>query len=97
MRVLGGVLVFLGGTLLAGMAVFAFLMFGVIQNSDNPGSTTRFTGSESAMMFIFGILALVFFFGLVAFAAGSWQLIFGRRNLILVLRDPPCNSSTKTF
>jgi hypothetical protein len=30
------------------------------------------------------ILGFVFFFGFVSFAAGLWQLILGRRNMILI-------------
>jgi len=33
---------------------------------------------------MFGIFALVFFFGFTAFVAGLWQVIFGKRNLWLV-------------
>lgn len=83
LRALGGVLVVLGTLLMGGMAVLSWVMYGVIQNSDSRAST-RFTGSESDMMFMFGIFALIFFIGLTAFSAGLWQIIFGRRNLWLV-------------
>jgi hypothetical protein len=33
---------------------------------------------------MFAVFALVFFIGLTAFTAGLWQVVFGRRNLILV-------------
>jgi hypothetical protein len=84
LRVLGGVLVGLGGLLMGGMAVLSWVMYGVIQNSGDPRAATRFTGSGSDMMFMFGRFGLVFFIGLTAFLAGVWQLIFGRRNLWLV-------------
>ena len=76
--------VVLGGLLMGGMAVLSWIMYGVIQGSSDPRASTRFTGSESDMMFMFGIFALVFFFGLTSFVAGLWQVIFGKRNLILV-------------
>jgi len=84
LRALGVVLVVLGGALMAGMAVLSWVMYGVIQSSSDPRASTRFTGSESDMMFMFGIFALVFFIGLTSFVAGLWQVIFGKRNLILV-------------
>lgn len=84
LRALGAVLVVLGTLLMGGMAVLSWMMYGVIQSSSDPRASTRFTGSESDMMFMFGIFALVFFIGLTAFLAGVWQLIFGKRNLWLV-------------
>ena len=84
LRALGVVLVVLGSVLMGGMAVLSWIMYGVIQGSSDPRASTKFTGSESDMMFMFGIFALVFFFGLTSFVAGLWQVIFGKRNLILV-------------
>ncbi|MDI1241550.1 MAG: hypothetical protein PSX80_06480 [bacterium] len=83
LRALGVVLVVLGGALMGGMAVLSWVMYGVISNND-PRASTKFTGSDSDMMFMFAVFALVFFIGLTAFTAGLWQVIFGRRNLILV-------------
>lgn len=84
LRALGVVLLVLGVLLMGGMAVLSWVMYGVIQNSSDPRATTRFTGSESDMMFMFAIFGLVFFIGLTSFVAGLWQVIFGKRNLILV-------------
>ena len=84
LRALGVVLVVLGALLMGGMAVLSWVMYGVIQGSSDPRASTRFTGSESDMMFMFGIFALVFFIGLTAFAAGLWQIVFGKRNIWLV-------------
>ena len=84
LRALGVVLVVLGAALMGGMAVLSWVMYGVIQNSSDPRASTKFTGSESDMMFMFAVFALVFFIGLTAFVAGLWQVIFGKRNLILV-------------
>jgi len=83
LRALGVVLVVLGGALMGGMAVLSWIMYGIVNNTD-PRATTKFTGSESDMMFMFAVFALVFFIGLTAFVAGLWQVIFGKRNLILV-------------
>lgn len=83
LRALGAVLLVLGGILMGGMAVLSWVMYGVINNTD-PRANTKFTGSESDMLFMFAIFGLVFFIGLTAFTAGLWQVVFGRRNLILV-------------
>ena len=83
LRALGVVLVVLGGALMGGMAVLSWVMYGVIHNND-PRAGTKFTDSESDMMFMFGIFGLVFFIGLTALVSGLWQIIFGKRNLILV-------------
>jgi len=83
-RGLGVVLVFLGGILVAGMAFLIFWTTNMIANSDRPGATSRFTGSKSDMMFMYSIFGLVLVFGLTSLVAGLWQVIFGRRNLMLV-------------
>ena len=83
LRALGVVLVVLGGLLMGGMAVLSWVLYGVINNND-PRASTKFTGSESDMMFMFGIFGLVFFIGLTALVSGLWQIVFGKRNLILV-------------
>ena len=84
LRALGVVQIVLGGLLMGGMAVLSWVMYGVIQNSNDPRATKRFTGSESDMAFMFAIFGLVFFIGLTSLVAGLWQVIFGQRNLILV-------------
>lgn len=83
LRALGVVLVVLGGALMAGMVVLSWIMYGVINNTD-PRASTKFNGSESDMLFMFAIFGLVFFIGLTSFVAGLWQIIFGKRNLVLV-------------
>ena len=83
LRALGGVLVVLGSLLMGGMAVLSWVMYGVINNTD-PRASTKFTGTESDIVFMFAIFALVFFIWLTGFVAGLWQIVFGRRNLILV-------------
>ena len=69
---------------MGGMVVLSYVMYGITQNRNDPRAATRFTGSESDMTFMFGIFGLVFFFGLTAFVAGLWQIIFGRRNVWLI-------------
>jgi magnesium-transporting ATPase (P-type) len=83
LRALGVVQIVLGGALMAGMAVLSWIMYGIINNND-PRASTKFTGTENDMLFMFAIFGLVFFIGLTSFVAGLWQVIFGKRNLILV-------------
>src|SRR5690349_8966120 len=83
LRALGVVQIVLGGALMAGMAVLSWVMYGVINNND-PRASTKFTGTENDMMFMFAIFGLVFFIGFTSLVAGLWQVIFGKRNLILV-------------
>jgi hypothetical protein len=47
-------------------------------------SGPRFSGTKNDLFLVFIILGFVFFFGVVSFVAGLWQIIFGRRNMILI-------------
>jgi len=82
-RVLGGVLVFLGGFLMVMMTVIIIFFIGIMSQS---GKTTgaRFNGSPSDALLVFAILGFVLLFGFTSFIAGLWQLIFARRNMVLI-------------
>lgn len=47
-------------------------------------SGPRFSGTKNDLFLVFMILGFVFFFGAVSFVAGLWQLIFARRNMVLI-------------
>lgn len=79
-RILGGVLVFLGGFIAALMAFVAAFIYGVLAQTD----ARRFNGSETELLFAVGIIGLTFVVGLSFALAGIWQIIFGRRNTIIV-------------
>lgn len=79
-RILGGVLVFLGGFISALMAIVAVFAFGILAQAD----ARRFNGSETELLFAVGIIGLTFVVGLSFALAGVWQIIFGRRNTIIV-------------
>ncbi|HLA94669.1 MAG TPA: hypothetical protein VK612_03025 [Pyrinomonadaceae bacterium] len=83
-RVLGGILIVLGGMLIAGMSFLIVWAMNLIASSDKPGISARFNGTKSDMLFMFGVFGLVLVFGLASLVAGLWQLIFGRRNKLLV-------------
>jgi len=81
-RALGGVVVVLGMGLMAGMAMLTLWAYKLIHKSGSSGA--RFTGTEEQMHTMLSVFGFVFVFGLVGVVAGLWQLIFGRRNLVLV-------------
>ena len=80
----GVVLIALGGFLIALMSVITIAVVGIIAQSGKPGSSSRFTGTKDQMILMFAIFGFVILFGVVSLIAGFWQLIFGRRNMILV-------------
>jgi uncharacterized paraquat-inducible protein A len=79
-RILGGVLVFLGGLISAMMVGVMALMLGIF--SQTPASKLR--GDEDKMMLALGIVGLTFAVGVAFIAAGVWQIIFGKRNGLIV-------------
>ncbi len=79
----GAVLAALGGFLLVLMSVITVAVIGLIAQSGKPGSG-QFTGTKTQMILMFGVFGFVLLFGFVSLIAGLWQLVFGRRNMILV-------------
>jgi hypothetical protein len=82
-RVLGAVMIALGGSLITGMAVISFWAYAMIHQSSALSATARFTGTKGQMLMMFGLFGLIMLFGIVALTTGLWQLIFGKRNKIL--------------
>ena len=74
---------FLGGFLIVFMGTISVFVWNLVNKTSADGHRS-FTGTKSDQVMIFGVFALVILFGVVALAAGLWQLIFGRRNKILV-------------
>lgn len=83
-RLLGFLMTVIGTLLLAMMSVISVVCASLIFAPPKPGSNVRFTGDETDIAFIFGIFAVVLIIGLLSASAGVWQLIFGRRNLVLL-------------
>jgi hypothetical protein len=79
-RILGGVLVFLGGFISAMMAFIGMFIYGAPARTGG----SRFNGSENELMFAVGIIGLTFIVGVSFALAGLWQIIFGRRNRFIV-------------
>ena len=80
-RVLGGVLFFIGILLVGGMGAIMGWMNKAI---NNPSSTTKFTGTSDQKMVAFLILGAVMAFGCSSFIAGIYQFATGRRNKKLI-------------
>lgn len=83
-RIVGLVLAMLGGFLMGIMAALTWWTMNMVANTGKPGATSRFTGSKEQLMMIYAIFAVVFFFGLIAFSAGTWQVVFAKRNKFLI-------------
>ena len=79
-RGLGWLLVVLGGGLTAFMAWLTLIVSRIIEHSNEPGATSRFTGDASAALLVYAIFGLVMALGLAFVAAGAWQIVYGRRN-----------------
>jgi len=80
----GAVLAVLGGFLIAMMSVITLAVMGLIAQGGKPGAGARFTGTKDQMVIMFGVFGFVLLFGFTSLIAGLWQLILGRRNMVLV-------------
>jgi len=83
-RLLGLLLTFLGTILLIMMSVITVIYAGLIYAPRTPGSSIKFTGTQTDIAFAFAIFAIVLSIGFFFTLAGVWQMIFGRRNKVLL-------------
>ena len=81
-RIRGAIMVFLGGFLIALMGTISIWMYGVIFHPAANGA--RFNGDANELAMIAGIFGFIFLFSFIAVITGLWQLILGKRNMILV-------------
>ena len=81
-RVRGALMMVLGGSLVAFMSYLTMWAIDAA-NPQAPGGAT-FTGSDDQLLAILGLFALLIVFGFAATLAGSWQVIFGRRNKFII-------------
>jgi hypothetical protein len=82
-RVRGSILIILGGFLIVFMGMISSWMINVIFYPQ-AANGAKFTGDENELLMIAGVFGFVFLFSIFAVITGLWQLIFGRRNRILV-------------
>jgi len=78
-----GALSVLCGVILMGLIGYVSVWSLAAVSSTTPGGA-RFTGTEQEKLLIFGLFAILMLFGFLSFAAGLWQLIFGRRSKVFV-------------
>lgn len=83
-RVLGGVLIFIGLLLMGGMGAIMIWVNNILANNGRSGSSPSFKGSPEEANIIFLVLGAVGAFGFVSMIAGAWQLFTGTRNKILL-------------
>ena len=81
-RALGVFLVVMGTLLLGFMGWLSLWIYGAMSNTGSSGS--RFNGSGSDTLFIVFVFGLVISISLAATAGGLWQIIFGKRNKLIV-------------
>lgn len=79
-RIAGAVLVLLASGLIICMSWISLWMY----RSIGAGGT-RFTGTDKDLGMIIVILAVVILISLAATIGGLWQLVFGKRNKLIVL------------
>ena len=75
-------MVLLGGFLMVMMGSLISWAFNAYRGANDASS--RFNGTPQQFRMIVGLMALVFIFGVASAVVGLWQMIFGRRNLILM-------------
>jgi hypothetical protein len=84
-RIRGVVMFFLGlfmAGLVAGIAVLvAVLLAGAMKN---PDSAKKINHQQGMLLLVATIFALLIGFGLNSMVGGAWQMIFGRRNHVLI-------------
>ena len=74
----------LGALLAGGAAYLIVLIAGIVARSDDPGATTRFSGTGWQLALVYGVLGYVLLHGAVAVFMGVWTLRRGRRSPRLV-------------
>jgi hypothetical protein len=81
----GVALTFLGLFLSGFMSVIAvFVTAFLIDTAKNPRNRANFNGEEPMLILIYLIFGGVIAMGVTMILAGLWQVIFGRRNMILI-------------
>ena len=73
----------MGTSLLGIMGWLSLWIYGAMLNTGNSGS--RFNGNRSDALFIVFVFGLVISISLAATAGGLWQIVFGKRNKLIVI------------
>jgi hypothetical protein len=76
----GWVLIFIGAALAIFMGVIIINQAINVYHAGEPGARVRFTGGNGMIWLMFGVVGLVFSFGIACIANGIWQVLYGKRN-----------------
>ena len=80
-RTLGVLITFLGAFIAAMMAYIISYVYSSVNQSN---ASLRFTDTETQALYIYAILGLTFAAGVFFVFTGLWQIVFARRNRMLV-------------
>jgi len=81
----GVALTFIGLFLSGFMSAIAFFVTALlVQNMKDPKNAAKFNGEEHMLVLIYMVFGGVIAMGVTITVAGLWQVIFGRRNMLLI-------------
>ena len=84
-RAFGWLLVVLGLALSSGIGVIAAHLRDVIIHNNQPGAHSHWNGTPDFTRLTFELFGSVFVFGLLGLLAGIFQILTGRRSLLLIV------------
>ncbi len=84
LRAAGVLYLVLGSLLTVGATYLIVLIAGMVALSDDPEATGRFTGTVWQLALVYSALGFVLLIGVTGILMGVWQVLHGRRNLMLV-------------
>ena len=82
---LGVVLVFIGLLLVGMMSTITIMMAPMILSAGRDTGGARFTGTPEQGMMILGLFGIVIVFGLASIAGGIFQMMTGRRSIVIMV------------
>jgi hypothetical protein len=84
-RRLGVVMIFIGIVLVGMMGTITVLLAPMMLSAGTSTSGAKFEGTPEQGLLILGLFGLIIVFGLVAIAAGVFQIVTGRRSIWIVI------------
>jgi hypothetical protein len=82
-RAMGIIMTLSGGFITVTMGGMALWLWSVVEQTGKPGAQVSFDGTKSQMFLAFGVMGVIFVFGVIALTTGLMQAIAARRNLML--------------
>ncbi|HZE71731.1 MAG TPA: hypothetical protein VE135_19660 [Pyrinomonadaceae bacterium] len=84
-RRLGGVLIVIGFLLVAMMGTITLMLAPMMLSAGRETTGARFTGTPEQGLMILGLFGIIIVFGLAAIAGGVFQLLTGRRSIVIIV------------